>query len=93
MSKKSTSRWPRQLAPTAASACYTAPALSPNQDGTEGSTAPGAIRRKGAQREDAVDEGSNGDGTAPDQRSPDHAERSDENRGSNRPDTTEPATP
>jgi len=75
------------------SAGHAAPALSPNQDATKGSIAPGASRRKGAQREDAVEEGSNGDETAPDRRSPDHAERSDENRGSNFYDTTEAATP
>ncbi len=67
--------------------------VSPNQDRTEGSTVPGARRRRGMPRKDAVDEGSNGDGTAPDQRTPDDAERSGENRGTNIPDTTEPASP
>ena len=62
--------------------------VAENQDGSEtSSTAPGASRHSGKQNEDAVEGGSAGDGTAPDQRTPDDAERSDENRGSKTPDT------
>ena len=56
------------------------------------SRAPSASRRKGTQHEDAVEGGVDGDGTAPDQRTPDDRERSDDHRGSNTPDseTTSP---